>query len=98
MHASDFRPDRTGDHENPRQLEGGNLEPKLKIMSMIKGHRRRSYKSRPAIADSGKLVLSVIRSVEFKEKRYFELTNGNLILEKRKDIYEWYAGGVAPKA
>ena len=57
------------------------LEPKLKIVSAIKGHKRGSYKSRPASADSRKLVSSVIRSVEFKEKHYFELTNGNLILE-----------------
>ena len=42
--------------------------------------------------------MSVIRIVESKEKRYFELMNGNLIMEKWKDIYEWYAGGVAPKA
>ena len=67
-------------------------------MSGIKGHKRGSHKSRPEIANSGKLVLLVIRNVEFKEKLYFDLRNGNLIMEKWEDINEWYAGGVAPKA
>ena len=67
-------------------------------MIVIKGHKRGLYTSRLASTDSRKLVSSVIRSVEFKEKHYFELTNGNLILETWKDIYECYAGGVAPNA
>ena len=62
--------------------KGEILEPRLKIMSAIKGHTRGSYKSRPASANSGKLVSSVVRSVEFKQQRYFELMNGNLILEE----------------
>ena len=61
---------------------------KLTIRSVTEGHKRGPYKSRPASADSGKLVSSVVRSVEFKQKHYFELTDGNLILETWKDIYE----------
>ena len=67
-------------------------------MSAIKCHKRGPYKSRPASDGSGKLVPSVDRSMEFKQKRYSELTNGNLILEKWKGIYGWYACGVVPKA
>ena len=79
-------------------LKGEILEPKLIIRSAIVGKQRGPYKSRLESANSGKLVSSVVRSVEFNQKRYFELTNGNLILETWTDIYEWYAGGVAPKA
>ena len=43
-----------------------------------------------------KIVLSTVRYVEFKGKRYFKLTNGKLLLEIWRDICEWYAGEIAP--
>ena len=79
-------------------LKGEILEPKLIIMNAGKGSKRGPYKIRAPGNEGTKIATSVVSYVEFKGKRYFQLTNGNMLPEKWRNIYEWYAGRVAPKA
>ena len=79
-------------------LKGEILEPKLIIMNAGKGSKRGPYKIRARDNEGTKIVTSVVSYVEFKGKRYFQLATGNMLPEKWRDIYDWYAGRVAPKA
>ena len=48
--------------------------------------------------DTGtKVVTSISGLVTFRDEQYFKLTNGNLVLEIYRDMYEWYEGRKAPK-
>ena len=67
-------------------------------MNAGKGSKRGPYKIRARGNEGTKIVTSVVSYVEYKGKRYFQLTNGNMLPEKWRDIYDWYAGRVAPKA
>ena len=67
-------------------------------MNACKGSKRGPYKARARNNENTKIVSSVVSYVEFKGKRFFQLTNGNMVPEKWRDIYEWYAGRVAPQA
>ena len=73
------------------------MEPKLIIKEATEGSKRGPYKPRETVADGVKGLLSVASYKTFKDKRYFKLTNGNLLLEIWKDVYKWYAERVDPK-
>ena len=73
------------------------IEPKLSIINAGQSSKRVPYKSRAASTESAKIASSVVSYMKFKGKRYFKLTNRNMLPEMWRDTYEWYAGWVAPK-
>ena len=79
-------------------LRGEILDEKLAILKSIQGSNRGPQKSQPARINNGRITSSVDGYVEFKGIRYFKLTNGMLLPEIWRDIYEWYASRVAPRS
>ena len=73
------------------------LEPKLAIKKEIRGNKRGPYKQRVMRLDGRHVRLGEGVCVQFDGEQYLELQNGNMLPEVWQDIYEWYAGGVAPK-
>ena len=74
------------------------LNEKIEILKSIEGSKRGPQKSGPARNGHGKIVSSTVGFIEFKGEQYFKLTNGNLLPAIWRDIYEWYAGGMAPQS
>ena len=73
------------------------LEEKLVLQSSIVGKKRGPQKARVRASDEVMVVASVGGYLEFKGESYFVLTNGNLLPKIWEDIYQWFAGGLAPK-
>ena len=63
----------------------------------IKGKKRGPQRPRVRVIDETPVALGDGGTVVFKGKYYFKLPSGNLLLQDWQDIYEWFAGGVAPK-
>ena len=78
-------------------LKGDILEEKLVLQSSIVGKKRGPQKARVRASDEVMVVTSVGGYLEFKGESYFVLTNGNLLPKIWEDIYQWFAGGLAPK-
>ena len=68
------------------------------LVPALEGSKRGPQKSRQASNCHGKIVSSSVGYIEFKGEQYFKLTNGNLLPAMWRDIYEWYAGGMAPQS
>ena len=80
-------------------LNGNILTPKMVVLSKAsKGSKRGPYKKRAASMHSVKIISSVVGEVVYNGVRYFRLTSGNLLPERWRDMFEWFAGRVAPQA
>ena len=79
-------------------LNGEVLAPKLKVANKCQGSKRGCYKARVARDVNVKMVSSVVDEVVYNGEQYFRLPSGNLLPEKWRDMWEWFAGRVAPQA
>ena len=61
------------------------------------GKRRGLHEPRQRHDTGTKVVTSVIGLVTFRDEQYFKLTNGNIVPEICRNMYEWYEGRKAPK-
>ena len=79
-------------------LIGEFSEPNLIILKKTTGDKRGTYlQRRVGKYASGKLVSLVVGELDYNGDHYIKLTNGTLLQEKRRDIYEWYARRIASK-
>jgi hypothetical protein len=69
----------------------------LSIMENGTGKKRGPHGPRQRYDNGTKVVTSIVGSVKFRGEQYFKLTNGNLVPEIYRDMYEWYEGRKAPK-
>ena len=79
-------------------LNGNILEEKLAIGASIQGKRRGPQKDKVQMADERSVVGGSGGSVMLRGDTYLRLQNGNLMWDRWIDIYEWFDGGLAPKA
>ena len=78
-------------------LKGEVATSRLEILRKRKGKERGPYKAR-RVQRHGRAVISCGRLTrEIEGDAYFVLNSGNLLLERWRDVYEWYLGGRAPK-
>ena len=79
-------------------LKSSVSEHKRKITDATTGRERGPYKQRaPTALRDGKLVSSAVDEVRYKGKVYFRLTNGMLLPEEWRDVYDWIVGKKAPE-
>ena len=78
-------------------LKGAVLEPRLAIQKKIKGKKRGPQRPRVRTLDKSRVALGDGGNMVFRGECYFNLPSGNLLAQDWQDIYEWFAGGVAPK-
>jgi len=78
-------------------LKGDVLEEKIALRNSITGKKRGPQKTRVRASDEVIVVDSSGGYVEFKGVSYFVLSNGNLLPKIWEDLYQWFAGGIAPK-
>ena len=77
-------------------LKGEVATSRLEISRKRKGKERGLYKAR-RVHRHGRAVVSCGRLTrEIEGDAYFVLNSGNLLLERWRDVYEWYLGGRAP--
>ena len=78
-------------------LKGSTLNEKLAIEKRIKGKKRGPRGPRARRLDERRVVLGEGGIEQFNGDRYLKLQSGSLLPEVWQDVYEWFAGGVAPR-
>ena len=74
------------------------VDPKRKITNKCTGRKRGTYRVRVTNrCCGGTVVSSVVDEEVYKGKKYFKTTNGLMLPEDWRDVYDWIVGRVAPK-
>ena len=81
----------------------GNLKPdiieeKMQILKKKRDKEERTYTVSKHLNENPRIVSSVVCSVDHKDLAYFEITNGMLLAEDMRDVFEWFVSRKAPKA
>ena len=74
------------------------VKDRMKIEKKYTGTKRGKYKARKRYDDRTKVVSSVMGTEVYKGETFFVLTDGSWLREEWRDIYDWCAGRLAPKA
>ena len=95
-------PTTTGRMKKINERMQGNLKEevskdRMMIEEKYTGAKRGKYKERKRYDDRTKVVSSVQGTAVYKGERFFVLTDGSWLREEWKDIYDWFAGRLAPK-
>ena len=78
-------------------LKGEVLESRLVIQKAKKSRRSGPYKHRVLDQDRRAVRILTEEYIEVDGESYVVLNSGNLLLKKWVDIFEWFAGGRAPR-
>ena len=84
------------DSQTHCNLKGVILEEKIYLQTNITGKKRSLQKPRQRTEDSGTVVAMGCENVMFNGESYYRLTNGNMLPSKWRDLYYWFAAGMAP--
>ena len=71
-----------------------------KVLTERTGKKRGKYVARKRVDDNVKVVLSLVDGddgIEYNGEMMFKLSDGSLLPEKYRDVYEWFAGRIPPK-
>ena len=73
------------------------MEERICLQTKITGKKRGLQKPRQRTAASGTVVAMECGNVMFNGELYYRLTNGNILPLKWRDLYDWFAAGMAPR-